>query len=28
MQMRSGKIGRVRVFLDREEALGTVGRSE
>jgi ketosteroid isomerase-like protein len=28
MQMRNGKIGRVRVFLDREEALEAVGLSE
>jgi ketosteroid isomerase-like protein len=28
MQMRNGKIGRVRVFLDREQALGAVGLSE
>jgi hypothetical protein len=28
MQMRNGKIWRVQVFLDREEALDAVGVSE
>jgi hypothetical protein len=28
MQMRNGKIWRVQVFLDREEALDAVGLSE